>query len=300
MFRKNLRFEWPGDKKIAKIQERGRDKSLKHIVFTEKTVRALTAVAVHAGQAILDVYRSPEFSKSTEKADGSPITEADRASQAIITSELPSVFPEVPIISEENDASVNEGVRGARFVWYVDPLDGTKEFINHTDEFTVNIALVEKGRPKFGLIYIPCWATTYYAVRGQGSFKICSGHDKELIQTRKRPSSNLAVLGSRFHAGSEWKLIAKTWPEAERVVVGSAIKFCALAEGKADFYLRERPTCFWDTAAGQIIVEEAGGLVVDWQQKPLEYLAPSLQNPSFAVVADPTFEWQRCLKGKGD
>jgi 3'(2'), 5'-bisphosphate nucleotidase len=234
-----------------------------------------------AGEAILSVYNT-NFSIQ-QKADRSPLTEADNISHEIIASTLVRSFP-FPVLSEEGkDISFQERMRWDTF-WLVDPLDGTKEFISRNGEFTVNVALIHKGRPLFGAIFVPVTDILYYAVAGKGSYKIMNGVTTRLPIRQER--EGLAVVGSRSHGSSDFKeFVAELQSRHKHVALvsaGSSLKFCMVAEGTADIYPRLGPTMEWDTAAGQVIVEEAGGRVLEaGSSMALLYNKSSLVNPHF-------------------
>lgn len=237
------------------------------------------AAAHAAGVAILDIYRQ-DFNVR-HKADASPVTRADEQAEAIIEERLAAAAPDIPIIAEERCAA--QGVPSAappRF-WLVDPLDGTKEFIGRNGEFTVNIALIEGDRPVLGVVYVPSQGVTYAAAAGNAT-RWRSGEAPLPIKARLVPPRGAVVVHSRSHA-DERRLAeyAAALPEAERRVAGSALKFCLLAAGEADLYPRFGPTAEWDTAAGQAVLEAAGGAVATLDGAPLRYGKPGFRNPDF-------------------
>jgi len=240
-----------------------------------------------ASEAIMTVYRSESFSTET-KADNSPITRADRFSNTVIINGLSELTPGIPVISEET-ALVTYPERGEyNEVWILDPLDGTREFVTRNDEFCICLALVREGRPVAGFIMAPVTGDLWYAFEGKGSF-----HEKEGIATRlpmQSPPSPPIVLVSRSHHNSaekEWiaKYVARTGSEVHSL--GSALKFCRLAEGRATIYPKFGPINEWDIAAGDIILTEAGGEIIEKnsQQRP-HYNKESLVQPHFVAKSD--------------
>jgi 3'(2'), 5'-bisphosphate nucleotidase len=234
-------------------------------------VRNVLDIALEAGALALQ-YR--EGRVTSTKIDGSPVTDADVACDALIRSGL-SRLGSIPIVSEETAASHDS--THASF-WLVDPLDGTKEYIRGSGEFTVNIALVESGRTVLGVVHAPALALTYFASRGNGAFRRSNGDEVRIAVSAAADPIRVAV--SRDHVGAgERELLAKI-PGARVVPMGSSLKFCLVADGSADLYPRLGPTREWDTAAAQCVVEEAGGHVVGPDRAPLRYGKPDLLNPS--------------------
>lgn len=253
--------------------------------------------AVLAGKAILEIYDSSEAIEITSKTDDSPLTNADRASNEVINSFLERT--DFPIISEENKQIDYTLRKDWDNCWIVDPLDGTKEFIKRNGEFTVNIAWCKRGKPEFGVIYVPVTRELYYAVVSSGkAFKTVldedHGLDVELFREGDRinPSGSdkelLRVVGSRSHMNADTeKFISEMktkYQDIEIVSKGSSLKFCLVAEGKADVYPRYAPTMEWDTAAGSAICEAVGLQVISQRdQQPLKYNKEDLLNPYFLV-----------------
>ncbi|HEY6010186.1 MAG TPA: 3'(2'),5'-bisphosphate nucleotidase CysQ [Nitrospirota bacterium] len=236
-----------------------------------------------AGTAILKIYGS-EFSV-TQKADRSPVTAADKISHEILSGFLRKHYS-FPILSEEGKDIPYEERKQWDTFWLVDPLDGTKEFINRNGEFTVNVALIRQGKPVMGIIYVPVKRILYYAVKGKGSFKRENGHEVRLPLDLNR--RGVTVVGSRSHGTPEFdafiQQLRSKHDALNFVSAGSSLKFCLVAEGSADLYPRLGPTMEWDTAAGQMIVEEAGGFVLKPDSDhPLQYNKTDLRNPHFIV-----------------
>jgi 3'(2'),5'-bisphosphate nucleotidase len=246
-------------------------------------MQTLCAIAEAAGREIMAVYAS-DFAAWT-KADASPLTEADLRADAVIRKGLEQAYPDVFILSEE---SVSAGAGGADTFFLVDPLDGTKEFLKRNDEFTVNIALVCGGRPVAGVVLAPALGELFYGAQGLGAWqRTAAGGAVALKTSAPAAGAALRVMGSRSHGGdalAQW--LAKLQVEHTFVAAGSSLKFCRIAQGLADIYPRHGPTCQWDTAAAQAVLEQAGGAVLDSQGKPLRYgLDRPMLNPHFIAVA---------------
>ena len=253
-------------------------------------------LAVAAGRRILDVYQS-DFAV-THKDDDSPLTQADLASHALIVQELGKLAPALPLLSEEGAGIPFEVRRAWPRYWLVDPLDGTREFVKRNGEFTVNIALIENHRPVLGVVHAPVLGLTYGAAREVGAFRVEEDGTRAPIATHRAPR-RMTVVASRSHRDAETERVMARLPDHEAVSRGSSLKFCLVADGTADFYPRFGPTSEWDTAAGQCLVEQAGGAV--WRLPDLVPLGynekDSVLNPSFAVVADPGRDWAGILRG---
>ncbi len=222
------------------------------------------------------------------KHDRSPVTEADLASQRILMEKLNKMDATMPVISEEQKAaSYAQRVNWSRF-WLIDPLDGTKEFVRGNGEFTINIALIENHRPVIGIIDWPVGKITYVAIRHQGAYRL---EDTGAVMLRSHFFANSAkVVISRSHRQSEIDWVRQSHVAIESIdYLGSALKFCRIAEGRNDIYPRLTPNMEWDSAAGHILVSEAGGEVVDFQGRPLTYNKPDLHNNGFVAVGD----WNR-------
>jgi 3'(2'), 5'-bisphosphate nucleotidase len=250
----------------------------------------LRTIMRRAGDAILHHYGSPipvEY-----KGDNSPLTEADRASHRIIKDALEDLTPDIPILSEESEEqTIRDRHEWDRF-WLVDPLDGTKEFIKESGEFTVNIALIDGNAPTLGVIHVPARDLTYFAAAEHGAYRQEGEDDPETIHTRSVDEENLVVVASRDHAGDALDTFLSNLPDVRLESMGSSLKFCWVAAGHADVYFRDIPTMEWDTGAAQCIVETAGGLVSDFHGHRLTYNKDSLRNPSLMTVGDPSWAWQ--------
>lgn len=254
-------------------------------------IPAILGIARQAGDKILSVYHRQNFTIQ-QKADQSPLTEADLLSHQTLLEGLTQLTPSIPILSEESaHVSFQERMQWQRY-WLLDPLDGTKEFIEKNDEFTVNIALIEQGQPVLGVIYIPALALCYFASIDDGAFKQIAMQKPERIHTRKKEEGKLVVIASRRHGFQELTPFLKQLGEYTILHKGSALKCCWVAEGKADIYPRFAPTSEWDTAAAQCILEQAGGTIQNFSGQPLRYnQRESLENPFFLAVGDPHYDW---------
>jgi 3'(2'), 5'-bisphosphate nucleotidase len=255
---------------------------------------SLVSIAREAGKAILEIYES-DF-EIIEKSDGSPLTLADKNANAIIERGLKALEPKLPIVSEESerpDATVRNEWR--RY-WLVDPLDGTKEFTKRNGEFTVNIALIEEGVPVIGVVHVPVSATTYFASNSRGAFKQCADQEPEPIRTSSYKGGKVIVVASRSHANPLLVEFFNQLDEYETLSMGSSLKLCLVAEGRADIYPRFGPTSEWDTAAAHCIVNAAGGQVTDMEGAVLQYNKPDILNPWFVVTGAGDYPWLQKLQ----
>jgi 3'(2'), 5'-bisphosphate nucleotidase len=249
---------------------------------------AVIGIARQAGHEILEVY-GRDF-QSTSKADSSPLTEADLRAHHLIVAALSKLTPDFPVLSEES-AEVPFAQRGLwQRYWIVDPLDGTKEFVSRNGEFTVNIALIEGQRPVLGVVHIPVSDTTYSGIPGFGAFREANERNRVRIGVKKIASKPLRVLGSRSHGNQVLSKALDALGPHELRVAGSSIKLCLVADGSADLYPRLGPTSEWDIAAGQAVVEAAGGQVVRLSDGlALVYnKRETLLNPDFLAFGDPS------------
>lgn len=247
-------------------------------------IRDIIEIAQDAGKIILSIYNQTE-TKHILKEDKSPLTEADIKSNAHIVKELKKITPKIPIVSEEEiNIPFQKRSKWSEY-WLVDPLDGTKEFISRNGEFTVNIALIEECKPVFGVIDIPVMEKTFWGAKGFGSYEINKNKNEKKITTAKMSNGKIRILTSRSHGGKDMDIIKKISGH-ELIVAGSSLKFCLVANGKADAYLRLGPTCEWDIAAGEAIVENAGGILSDLSNKPIVYNKENKLNPYFFVASN--------------
>ncbi len=258
-------------------------------------IQPVVELAEEAGRAILEVYKR-EDAQVTLKDDRTPLTEADRASHQVIMLGLQRLAPEVPIISEEGATPSPAAFEDGRAHWLVDPLDGTKEFIKRTGEFTVNIALVRGGRPVAGVVHAPVLGKSWVAASDRAELRYGDGCSQ--LEVRTADPARLVVVASRDHAGPEVKALLASLPGAETLSMGSSLKFCLIAEGKADLYLRDGPTMEWDTGAAQAVLEAASGGVFTLDGERLAYSKPGLRNPKFVATGDPELDWAALLLGQ--
>lgn len=250
-------------------------------------VKPIVQIAKEAGARIMEIYALPF--EVEMKADNSPLTQADQAANDLIVDFLKCNYPDIPIISEETRLTNYTTRQHWQRCWLVDPLDGTKEFIKKNGEFTVNIALIEEGVPTLGVVYIPAQGVTYFTEKDQ-AFKEHANGFIEPIHTRKPSADTIIVMGSRSHSSETVEAfvadLASQYSSVSFEAAGSSLKFCRIAEGNAHCYPRLGPTMEWDTAAGQAIVEKAGGKVlVHNTSAPLAYNKQDLLNPFFVVYA---------------
>jgi len=249
--------------------------------------KAVMNIAEEAGKAILEIYHNAENYEVEQKSDDSPLTLADRTANTIICDNLEKLAEQYPIISEENKTIPYEERKNYATAWLVDPLDGTKEFIKRNGEFTVNIALIEKGQPVLGVVYAPVLEEMYWAVKGEGAFLVKKGQETRLkAETFQMNDAKLGVVCSRSHLNDATKEFVEKLNDPELVSKGSSLKFLLIAKGEAHVYPRLAPTMEWDTGAAQIVVEEAGGQVIAEDTKqPLTYNKENLLNPYFVAYA---------------
>ncbi|WP_296387018.1 3'(2'),5'-bisphosphate nucleotidase CysQ [Reyranella sp.] len=243
---------------------------------------ACTAFARDAAREILRIYAGDLGERV--KADRSPVTDADHAAEAVIVAGLRQLTPGLVVVAEEEMAAGHVPKLDGRPFWLVDPLDGTKEFIKKNGEFTVNIALVEAGKPTLGIVLAPVPDTLWRGDAELGADKSEKGGAFHAIAVRTPPASGLVACASRSHAiYSDLDVWFRNndLTVAERIQAGSSLKFCLIAEGRADIYPRFGPTNEWDTAAGQGVLEAAGGEVVTTDDRPLAYGKPGFGNPHF-------------------
>ena len=254
-------------------------------------MKSLVALAPHlieaaeaAGAAIMEVYEGDDFGTVT-KADNSPLTKADLASNKVILERLQALTPELPVLSEESKSLPYTARKDWGRFWLVDPLDGTKEFIKQNGEFTVNIALIEDGAPIFGVVYAPALNLTYWAAAGVGAFK---GADTQTpIEASDYDGGTLKLVASRSHAGAATEALVgdlEGGTAVELVSIGSSLKLCLVADGQAHLYPRFGPTMEWDTAAAQCVAEQAGAFVREPGGGSLRYNKENLLNPHFIVT----------------
>lgn len=249
------------------------------------------AIAHQAGDAIMEAYQGHYCVE--QKSDDSPVTEADYAAHNIIADGLAALTPDWPLLSEEGEAVAFELRRRWRRYWLVDPLDGTREFIQCNGEFTVNIALIEDHRPVLGVIQVPVSRECYFAVAGGGAWHEADAAAACAIGVRQWDGGTITVAGSRSHRSPAFCAFLEFFDDHRVLSLGSSLKSCYVAQGRADIYARFGPTSEWDTAAAQCLVEEAGGRLTDLALQPLRYnTKASLINPPFFAFGDVRHDWR--------
>ncbi|MEZ5439791.1 MAG: 3'(2'),5'-bisphosphate nucleotidase CysQ [Lysobacteraceae bacterium] len=255
---------------------------------------AIIDIAHQAGEAIMAVYRRDDFDIET-KGDNSPLTAADLAANRVIVDGLRALTPDIPILSEEGKEIAWDARRGWTRFWLVDPLDGTREFIKRNGEFTANIALIENAEPTLGVVHAPALDYTIWGQRGVGA-ALREGNEDIGVQTRRPAIAPLRVAASRSHLDDKTAAAIARMGDTERRGMGSSLKFCKIAEGGTDVYLRFGPTSEWDTAAGQCVLEAAGGVVLGMDGQPFRYgRKESLLNPEFLALGDADLPWRDWL-----
>ena len=267
----------------------------------EQLIEPLKTIVIDAGNAILEVYQASTPIEVDNKADDSPVTKADVAAHHIIERGLKSLKLGYPILSEEGGLPEYAERQTWQRYWLVDPLDGTKEFINKNGEFTVNIALIDNHEAILGIVYVPVTGALYYGAAGFGSRKEVKGTSAILKAEPLSFNRTISIVGSRRHGAEALEALLETitpkFQGAELVSMGSSLKICALAEGTADWYPRLALTSEWDTAAAHAVLSNAGGKIMDADLNPLRYnTKDSLLNPYFHAVGDSNFEWPEMIK----
>jgi len=263
-------------------------------------IEPLKKIVIDAGEAILEVYNSDQPIEVQNKSDNSPVTKADHAAHIIIEKGLSALSIVYPILSEEGGLPNFEERSGWQRYWLVDPLDGTKEFINKNGEFTVNIALIEGDEAILGMVYVPMTGALYYGANDLGAWKQLDDHTQAIKVKLVAFDKELTVVGSRRHGAEALDaLLAKIEPQfssVNLVSMGSSLKICAIAEGVADWYPRLALTCEWDTAAAHAILTAAGGKIMNSDLQPLSYnQKEEMLNPFFHAVGDVAFDWDKLI-----
>lgn len=253
---------------------------------------ALIDAALEAGRITLDVY-DQDFEVAF-KADESPVTAADSAAEAVILRHLARAAPGIPVVAEEEAAAGRVPVTGSEF-FLVDPLDGTKEFVQKRGDFTVNIALIRNGVPVLGVVYAPAnsrlFAGTVFdetAFQSVQNARVTQHAPRVPMQVRSAPAKGITAVASRSHRTPDTDAYLAQFTVDQLVSVGSSLKFCLVAAGEADLYPRMGPTMEWDTAAGHAVLLAAGGSVVNLDGSPFRYAKPEFRNPGFIAFGDPT------------
>jgi 3'(2'), 5'-bisphosphate nucleotidase len=254
----------------------------------------VVALAIDAGRRILEVYSS-DFEVQS-KDDDSPLTQADLASHFCIVAGLEALTPGLPVISEEAGLPDFEERRQWDRYWLIDPLDGTREFVNRNGEFTVNIALIDNKKPVFGVVYVPIQDKTYVGCEGYGAERRDGDGCVQSIHVAATSSNPVRVVGSRSHRGASLDAYLERLGDYDMIPMGSSLKFCVIAEGGADLYPRLGLTSEWDTAAAQAVIEQAGGSVVTLDGKAMKYNDKSdILNPHFFVIGATDRDWLALL-----
>ena len=256
-------------------------------------VDLLISLAKYAGEGVLKYTRLPKKVMRIQRKDNNTLlTEADLCAHRILYKELQSLTPNIPILSEESENGEipsYEARRQWRRYWLLDPLDGTRGFVEKCDEFTINIALIENNQPIIGVVHAPVRKECYFAHQKHGAFKQMNNEIPQQIHTRKMNWQSFSVYLGQFLQSPRLLHLFETISAAQIVRLNSSLKFCQVATGNGDFYPRFGDTSEWDTAAAQCILEAAGGIIVDLSGKALQYNArPSLTNPPFVAMGDPT------------
>lgn len=256
----------------------------------DRLLEPVVELAREAGEHILGIY-DRDFTV-VSKMDASPLTAADIASHRHIVDGLNGLTPGIPVLSEESKEIPWEERKAWSEYWLVDPLDGTKEFVNRNGEFTVNIALIQDHAPVMGVVHVPVKGEDYYGIRGIGAWRRTGDADAVRIHIARLSGGPVRVVGSRSHRGAALDAYLEKLGHHELVSMGSSLKFCLVAEGRADVYPRLGPTSEWDTGAAQAVVEAAGGRVVDTAGEPLAYNTKAeFLNPWFIAYGDDARDW---------
>lgn len=251
----------------------------KTILADVHLLKALQLLVHQAGDAIMQVYQTADFGVKT-KTDDSPVTKADLAAHYLLVDGLAQLTPHIAIISEEDPASLSVSKKHHCY-WLIDPLDGTKEFINRNGQFTVNLALIEDQRPSFGFVSTPVDQTLYWGGKHLGAWRLRNGSIAPL-QTQASHTP-LRVVASKSHLNDATRNFIANLGDTQLVQAGSSLKLLRIAEGEADIYPRLAPTCEWDTAAAQAVLEGAGGKVTQLDGRPMEYGKQDILNPHFVA-----------------
>jgi 3'(2'), 5'-bisphosphate nucleotidase len=245
----------------------------------DRLLPEIVALADRAGAVILEHYHGVVAVRA--KADASPVTAADEDAEAVILARLAELTPEIPVVAEETVAAGHVPEIADGPFWLVDPLDGTKEFLSQNGEFTVNIALVQAREPVLGVVLAPARAQAWWGVRGKGAVARDAEGRTRTIAVRQPPAGGLVAIASRSHRDAQTQAFLDQAGVAECISAGSSLKFCLLAEGKADLYPRFGRTMEWDTAAGHAVLAAAGGRVTTKDGAPFPYRKPGFENPPF-------------------
>jgi 3'(2'), 5'-bisphosphate nucleotidase len=267
-------------------------------------IQSIVNVVARAADEVLIEYHKTVPSEIDWKSDHSPLTQADRRSHAVLFEGLLREYPQIPILSEEGGRIPHSERRDWDLFWCLDPVDGTKEFIRKTGQFTINVALIKKGVPVFGVVCAPAMNLWYFAEseggawRMRGSSELSRAERIESIQTQVTDSEP-RIVASKDHCGPRVKKLLDAYPHATVKSIGSSLKFCMVADGSADVYYRDMPTCEWDTAAAQVIVECAGGNVYTEQGQRLIYNKKNFVNPGLITCGKLGHSWVEAIRQLG-
>lgn len=266
-----------------------------------RRLRQVADIARAAGREIMAVYDRGAGIEVETKSDGSPLTQADRRAHDLIHAQLARLAPEIPLLSEESGDEAFQARRGWRKFWLVDPLDGTRGFVQRNDQFTVNIALIDAGRPVLGVVFAPLTGALYAADAGGGAFKTSPAGAPRRIRVKPLDRRKAVMAVSRAHAGPRTQAyrarLADAFESVETTALGSSLKICQVAEGAADIYPRLSPTSEWDSAAAHCILEAAGGGVTDVDGDALRYNKADILNPWFLAGGAREFDWAAPARG---
>ncbi|SEH65480.1 3'(2'), 5'-bisphosphate nucleotidase [Rheinheimera pacifica] len=268
-------------------------------MFLSRLLDPVKSAAREAGAELWQLYQSGDFQQQ-QKADLSPVTSADLAANRIIINRLSELTPDIPIISEESHLiPLAQRQHWPRY-WLIDPMDGTQEFVAKSGDFAVSIALVEHGWPALGVIYWPKEEVMYYACRGNGAFKQRRNLINRMRVNQHQAGQTLKIAVSRRQPLQPIVDLLQSQHDVEYIALGScSLKSCLVAEGKADCYMRLGPTGEWDTGAVHVIVEEAGGKILDSEFTPLSYnQRDTLANPDFMVMGQASIPWPKLIKSR--
>ncbi|MCS4306439.1 3'(2'), 5'-bisphosphate nucleotidase [Rheinheimera pacifica] len=268
-------------------------------MFLSRLLDPVKSAAREAGAELWQLYQSGDFQQQ-QKADLSPVTSADLAANRIIINRLSELTPSIPIISEESHLiPLAQRQHWPRY-WLIDPMDGTQEFVAKSGDFAVSIALVEHGWPALGVIYWPKEDIMYYASRGNGAFKQRRNLINRMRVNQHQAGQTLKIAVSRRQPLQPIVDLLQSQHDVEYIALGScSLKSCLVAEGKADCYMRLGPTGEWDTGAVHVIVEEAGGKILDSEFTPLSYnQRDTLANPDFMVMGQASIPWPKLIKSR--
>ncbi len=273
--------------------------SSKLLLHRAALCNSIRRIALEAGQITLDYFDESGYEGADAKADGSPVTLADQEAEKLINKKLEEMLPGIPMIGEEASAAGHRpDLSGQEYFWLVDPLDGTKEFISGKGDYTVNIALIHKREPVLGVVYAPAVGELYAGYTEENGNRkalrwLEDTESEKDIHVRKPPREGLTVVASKSHGSAQRLDQYLSGHKVEKLIKrGSSLKICVIAAGKADLYPRFGPTCEWDTAAGDAILRAAGGIIKDFQGKPLVYggADPHFLNPEFVAAPLGFFE----------